>query len=60
MALNSGSLGMEFSWNYERQMNIAFCKMLIPILEKIYKNNPKKYKEALKRHLEFFLTLLHS
>ncbi|NLV77525.1 MAG: PTS system mannose/fructose/sorbose family transporter subunit IID, partial [Tissierellia bacterium] len=23
MALNSGSLGMEFSWNYERQMNIA-------------------------------------
>ncbi len=54
MALNSGSLGMEFSWNYERQMNIAFCKMLIPILEKIYKNNPKKYKEALKRHLEFF------
>ncbi len=45
MALNSGSLGMEFSWNYERQMNIAFCKMLIPILEKIYKNNPKNIKK---------------
>ncbi len=54
MAVNSGSLGMEYSWNYERQMNLAFCKMMDPILKKIYKNDPKKYQEALKRHLEFF------
>lgn len=54
MAVNSGSLGMEYSWNYERQMNLAFCKMMDPILKKIYKNDPVKYQAALERHLEFF------
>ena len=28
MAFNQGSLGMEFSWNYERQMHIAFAMMM--------------------------------
>ncbi len=54
MAVNSGSLGMEYSWNYERQMNLAFCKMMNPILKKIYRNDPVKYQAALERHLEFF------
>ncbi|WP_186787700.1 PTS system mannose/fructose/sorbose family transporter subunit IID, partial [Salmonella enterica] len=25
---------MEFSWNYERQMNLAFVYTLIPVLKK--------------------------
>ncbi|WP_243661790.1 PTS system mannose/fructose/sorbose family transporter subunit IID [Miniphocaeibacter halophilus] len=54
MALNEGALGMEFSWNYERQMHLAFCMMIDPYLEKIYKNDPVGYRLALTRHVEFF------
>ena len=54
MSLNEGSLGMEYSWNYERQMNVAFAVMIEPILRKIYSDDDIKYYEALDRHLEFF------
>lgn len=54
MAVNQGSLGMEFSWNYERQMHIAFAMMMNPILKKIYENDTDGYKDALVRHTEFF------
>lgn len=54
MAVNQGSLGMEFSWNYERQMHIAFCMMMNPILKKIYADDPEAYRKALVRHVEFF------
>lgn len=54
MAVNMGSLGMEFSWNYLGQMNLAFGLMMNPILKKIYKDDPEGYKEALIRHCEFF------
>lgn len=30
------SFQMEFSWNYERQMNLAFVYALIPVLKKLY------------------------
>lgn len=54
MCFNVGALGMEFSWNYPRQMHMAFCLMIEPLLKKIYKNNPKGYKDALVRHMAFF------
>lgn len=47
------SFQMEFSWNYERQMNLAYVYAMIPALKKIYKNK-EDLKKALKRHLEFF------
>ncbi len=52
------SLQMEFSWNYERQMNLAFVYALIPVLKKLY---PQKSElaAALKRHLVFFNTTPH-
>lgn len=53
------SLQMEFSWNYERQMNMAFCYAMIPALKKIYKDDLEGLKKALKRHLEFFNTTPH-
>ena len=43
LAFNSGSLGMEFSWNYERQMHLAFALMMEDSLKKIYKDDPKGY-----------------
>ncbi|ALZ97338.1 PTS mannose transporter subunit IID [Leclercia adecarboxylata] len=52
------SFQMEFSWNYERQMNLAFVYALIPVLKKLY---PQKaaLAAALKRHMVFFNTTPH-
>ena len=53
-SLNVGSLGMEFSWTYYKQMNIAFCLMMAKMLKKIYHDNEEGYREALVRHMAFF------
>lgn len=55
MAVNTGALGMEYSWNYPRQMNVAFCLMIEPILRKIYRNDPDGYAKALTRHMAFLI-----
>lgn len=52
------SFQMEFSWNYERQMNLAYCYAMIPILKKLYKTK-NEMANALSRHLEFFNTTPH-
>lgn len=52
------SFGLEWSWNYERQMNVSFAHALIPIIEKLYPSKQDR-AEALKRHLEFFNTTPH-
>ena len=39
MAVNAGALGMEYSWNYPRQMHLAFCMMIEKCLRKIYKDD---------------------
>lgn len=52
------SLGMEWDWNYERQMNMAFCHSMLPVIKKLY---PAKDDQAaaMQRHLEFFNTTPH-
>ncbi|EMF0395744.1 PTS system mannose/fructose/sorbose family transporter subunit IID [Enterococcus hirae] len=52
------SFQMEFSWNYERQMNMAYVFAIIPILKKLY-HTKEEMSAALKRHLEFFNTTPH-
>lgn len=52
------SLGMEWDWNYERQMNMAFCYSMLPIIKKLYPNKDDQV-EAMQRHLEFFNTTPH-
>ena len=52
------SLGMEWDWNYERQMNMAFCYSMLPIIKKLYPNKDDQ-AEAMQRHLEFFNTTPH-
>ncbi len=54
MSCNQGSLGMEYSWNYPRQMHLAFCMMINACLQKIYKDDPEGYAAALTRHVGFF------
>ncbi|MBM6952690.1 MULTISPECIES: PTS system mannose/fructose/sorbose family transporter subunit IID [Coriobacteriaceae] len=49
------SLGMEWDWNYERQMNMAFCYSMLPVIKKLY-DKPEDRIDAMKRHLEFFNT----
>lgn len=42
------------SWNYERQMHMGFMYGMAPILNKVYKNDEKKKREAYTRHMAFF------
>lgn len=49
------SLGMEWDWNYERQMNMAFCYSMLPIIEKLYDKKEDR-AAAMQRHMEFFNT----
>lgn len=52
------SLGMEWDWNYERQMNMAFCYSMFPVIKKLYPNKDDQVA-AMQRHLEFFNTTPH-
>ncbi len=52
------SFSMEWSWNYERQMNLSYAYTLIPIIKKLYKTDEQR-AQALQRHLEFFNTTPH-
>lgn len=48
------SLPMEFGWNYERQMHLAFAYMLSPLMKKLYSHDSKEYADSLERQMEFF------
>lgn len=52
------SLGMEWDWNYERQMNMAFCYSMLPVIKKLYPTKEEQ-TEAMQRHLEFFNATPH-
>lgn len=47
------SFTMEWSWNYERQMNLGFCYSMLPILDKLYDKEEHRI-QAYQRHLEFY------
>ena len=49
------SFGLEWSWNYERQMNMSYCYSMLPVIKKLY-SNKEDQAVAMKRHLEFFNT----
>ncbi|STV34859.1 PTS system protein [Klebsiella pneumoniae] len=40
------SFQMEFSWNYERQMNLAFVYALTPVLKKLYPRREELARSA--------------
>ena len=37
-------------------MGLAFCHVMVPVLEKLYKDNPEELKAAYKRHMQFYNT----
>lgn len=47
-------LGVEASNSFERLQALAFCNALSKSLRKLYKDDDQAYKEALKRHLQFY------
>lgn len=53
------SFHQDCCWNYERQQNVAFCYMMIPILKRLYKGDKKALSDGLKRHLEFMAVTPH-
>jgi len=47
---------LQLSWNFERMQGLGYCYCVLPILKKLYKNNPEGLKKAVQRNLEFFNT----
>ncbi|MGN1025640.1 MAG: PTS system mannose/fructose/sorbose family transporter subunit IID [Faecousia sp.] len=47
------SCQLDASWNYERQQNLGYSYGISAAISKIYKKDPEKKKQALKRSLEF-------
>lgn len=47
---------MQATQNFERMMGLAFCHIMVPIIDKLYKNNPEEHKKALQRHMQFYNT----
>ena len=58
-SLFTRSMTLDSGWNYERQQNMNFCYMMIPVLKKLYENNKEEMVSALKRHLEFMACTPH-
>ncbi|QOI11011.1 PTS mannose transporter subunit IID [Blochmannia endosymbiont of Colobopsis nipponica] len=44
------------SWNFERMQALGFCFAMIPVITRLYPENNKDRKQAIRRHLEFFNT----
>lgn len=42
--------------NFERMMGLAYCFVMAPIVDKLYKDDLEKKKKALQRHMQFFNT----
>lgn len=53
------SMTLDSGWNYERQQNMNFCYMMIPVLKRLYPDSKEKMASALKRHLEFMACTPH-
>lgn len=46
---------MQATQNFERMMGLAFCHIMVPIIDKLYKMIQKNIK-ALQRHMQFYNT----
>ena len=49
---------LQSSWNYERMQALGYLYSMVPVLKKVYKDEPKEERaKACQRHLEFFNTM---
>lgn len=42
--------------NFERMMGLAFCHVMVPIIDKLYKDDSEEHRQALIRHMQFYNT----
>ncbi len=47
---------LQLSWNFERMQGLGYCYCVLPVLRKLYKDDPEGLKKAVQRNLEFFNT----
>lgn len=47
---------MQATQNFERMMGLAFCHIMVPIVDKLYKHDEKEHQKALQRHMQFYNT----
>lgn len=48
--------GLQLGWNYEKMQGLGYCYIMMPILRRLYRNDPEKMKKALKTELGYFNT----
>lgn len=48
--------GLQWGWNYEKMQGLGYCYVIMPILRRLYANNPEKLKKAMQVELGFFNT----
>lgn len=48
--------GLQWGWNYERMQGLGYACVMMPILKKLYHDDPASLKKALKTHLGYFNT----
>lgn len=53
------SCTLDSGWNYERQQHMNFAYMMVPVVKRLYGDDPEKLKRALARHLEFMACTPH-
>ena len=46
------SFGLEWDWNYERQMNMGYCYCMLPVIEKLYPNKEDQIASIQRRSLQ--------
>jgi len=49
-------LGSQLNWNYERMMSSGYLFGMLPVLTKLYGNDPDTLKEMMQTHNQFFNT----
>lgn len=47
---------LQAAWNFERMQALGYCYVVLPVLEKLYKDDKEALKQAAIRNLEFFNT----
>lgn len=47
---------LQFGWNYEKMQGLGYAYVIMPVLKRLYANDPDKMKQALKMQLGYFNT----
>lgn len=47
---------LQFGWNYEKMQGLGYAYVIMPVLKRLYGNDPEKMKKALKMQTSYFNT----